>query len=44
MGTTRMAIYRLESARKHEPSLDWLRRYAEAVNCELRVTNELEPH
>jgi DNA-binding XRE family transcriptional regulator len=37
MGTTKSAISRLESAGKHTPSLGTLRRYAEAVGCELQV-------
>lgn len=37
MGTTKSAISRLESASKHAPSLDTLKRYAEAVGCELQV-------
>jgi DNA-binding XRE family transcriptional regulator len=37
MGTTKSAISRLESAGKHAPSLATLKRYAEAVGCELRV-------
>ncbi len=37
MGTTKSAISRLESAGKHTPSLSTLRRYAEAVGCELQV-------
>lgn len=37
MGTTKSAISRLESAGKHMPSLGTLRRYAEAVGCELHV-------
>lgn len=37
MGTTKSAISRLEAAGKHTPSLDTLRRYAEAVGCELQV-------
>lgn len=37
MGTTKSAISRLESAGKHTPSLDTLKRYAEAVGCELQV-------
>ena len=37
MGTTKSAISRLESAGKHAPSLATLRRYAEAVGCELQV-------
>ncbi len=37
MGTTKSAISRLESAGKHAPSLNTLRRYAKAVGCELQV-------
>jgi DNA-binding XRE family transcriptional regulator len=37
MGTTKSAISRLESAGKHAPSLATLKRYAEAVGCELQV-------
>lgn len=37
MGTTKSAISRLESAGKHRPSLDTLKRYAEAVGCKLEV-------
>lgn len=37
MGTTKSTISRLESAGKHTPSLDTLRRYAEAVGCDLQV-------
>lgn len=37
MGTTRSAISRLESAGKHAPSLETLKRYADAVGCELQV-------
>ena len=42
MGTTKSAISRLESAGKHTPSLATLKRYAEAVGCELQV--KLVPH
>ena len=42
MGTTKSAISRLESARKHAPSLATLKRYASAVGCELQV--KLVPH
>ena len=41
MGTTKSAVSRLESAGKHAPSLATLKRYAEAVGCELQV--KLEP-
>ncbi|MGH8517043.1 MAG: helix-turn-helix domain-containing protein [Panacagrimonas sp.] len=40
MGTQAPAINRLESALgsgKHSPSIDTLKRYAEAVGCELQV-------
>jgi DNA-binding XRE family transcriptional regulator len=37
MGTTKSAVSRLESAGKHAPSLSTLKRYAEAVGCELKV-------
>jgi len=42
MGTTRRAIFRLESAGKQAPSLATLKRYAIAVGCELLVC--LVPH
>jgi DNA-binding XRE family transcriptional regulator len=37
MGTSKSAVSRLESAGKHTPSLTTLRRYAEAVGCNLQV-------
>jgi DNA-binding XRE family transcriptional regulator len=42
MGTTKSAISRLESAGKHAPSLATLKKYAQAVGCELQV--RLVPH
>jgi DNA-binding XRE family transcriptional regulator len=42
MGTTKSAISRLEAAGKHAPSISTLRRYAEAVGCDLQV--KLVPH
>jgi DNA-binding XRE family transcriptional regulator len=42
MGTTKSAISRLESAGKHAPSLATLKRYAQAVGCDLQV--QLVPH
>ena len=42
MGTTKSAISRLESAGRHAPSIATLRRYAQAVGCELQV--KLVPH
>jgi len=37
MGTTKSAVSRLEGAGKHSPSLGTLRRYAQAVGCDLQV-------
>jgi DNA-binding XRE family transcriptional regulator len=37
MGTTKSAVSRLEGSGKHAPSLTTLRRYAQAVGCELKV-------
>lgn len=37
MGTTKSAVSRLESATKHAPSIATLKRYADAVGCELQV-------
>ena len=37
MGTTKSAISRLEAAGKHAPSLNTLKRYAQAVGCKLQV-------
>ncbi|MCL2644951.1 MAG: helix-turn-helix domain-containing protein [Betaproteobacteria bacterium] len=42
MGTTKSAISRLESAGKNAPSIATLKRYAQAVGCELQVL--LVPH
>jgi transcriptional regulator with XRE-family HTH domain len=42
MGTTKSAISRLETAGKHAPSLNTLKKYAQAVGCELQV--KLVPH
>ncbi|MFZ9901998.1 MAG: helix-turn-helix domain-containing protein, partial [Vulcanococcus sp.] len=36
-GTTRSAISRLEAARKHLPALTTLRRYADALDCDLEI-------
>lgn len=41
MGVAQSSVARLEStagSRKHAPSLATLRRYADAVGCELRIT------
>jgi DNA-binding XRE family transcriptional regulator len=37
MGTTKSAVSRLESAGKHAPSLTTLKKYAEAVGCDLEI-------
>ncbi len=37
MGTTKSAVSRLEGSGKHAPSLATLRKYAQAVGCELQV-------
>ena len=37
MGTTKSAVSRLESARKHAPSLTTLKKYAQAVGCHLEI-------
>jgi DNA-binding XRE family transcriptional regulator len=37
MGTTKSTVLRLESAGEHAPSLATLKRYADAVGCELQV-------
>jgi DNA-binding XRE family transcriptional regulator len=42
MGTTKSAISRLEAAGRHTPSLATLKKYAQAVGCELQV--KLVPH
>ena len=37
MGTTKSAVSRLEAAHQHSPSVTTLRKYAEAVGCELEI-------
>jgi DNA-binding XRE family transcriptional regulator len=37
MGTTKSAISRLEATGKHAPSIATLKRYANAVGCDLQV-------
>ena len=37
MGTTRSAISRLEGSRKHLPALSTLRRYADALGCDVVI-------
>ncbi|TNJ34121.1 helix-turn-helix domain-containing protein [Prosthecochloris vibrioformis] len=41
IGTTKSAISRLEGGSKHAPSVTTLRKYAEAVGCDLVI--KLEP-
>jgi DNA-binding XRE family transcriptional regulator len=37
MGTTKSAISRLEASGKHTPSLSTLKKYAQAVGCNLEI-------
>src|SRR3989339_1898328 len=37
MGTTKSAVSRLESTGKHAPSLTTLKKYAQAVGCDLKI-------
>lgn len=37
MGTTKSSVSRLESAGKHAPSLTTLKKYAQAVGCDLEI-------
>jgi DNA-binding XRE family transcriptional regulator len=37
MGTTKSAVSRLETAGKHTPSLNTLKKYAKAVGCRLEI-------
>ena len=37
MGTTKSAVSRLEGAGKHAPSLNTLKKYAQAVGCHLEI-------
>jgi transcriptional regulator with XRE-family HTH domain len=37
IGTAKSAVSRLESGGKHIPSITTLRKYAEAVGCELEI-------
>jgi len=37
MGTTKSAVSRLEGTGRHSPSLSTLRRYAQAVGCDVEV-------
>ena len=37
IGTTKSVISRLEAGGKHSPSITTLRKYAEAVGCELEI-------
>ena len=38
MGTTKSAVSRLEGVGKHAPSLATLKKYAQAVGCELQIS------
>ncbi|HYN21417.1 MAG TPA: helix-turn-helix transcriptional regulator [Thermoanaerobaculia bacterium] len=37
MGTTKSAVSRLEAAGKHSPSVSTLKKYAQAVGCEVEI-------
>ncbi len=37
MGTTKSAVSRLEASVKHAPSLSTLKRYAQAVGCDVQI-------
>ena len=37
MGTTRSAVSRLEAAGRHSPSVATLKKYADAVGCEIEI-------
>jgi DNA-binding XRE family transcriptional regulator len=37
MGTTKSAVSRLEAVGRHSPSVSTLKRYAEAVGCEVEI-------
>jgi DNA-binding XRE family transcriptional regulator len=37
MGTTKSAVSRLEAAGKHSPSVATLKKYAQAVGCEIEI-------
>jgi len=37
MGTTKRAVLLLESTGKHAPSLTTLKKYAQAVGCEMEI-------
>jgi ribosome-binding protein aMBF1 (putative translation factor) len=43
MGTTKSAISRLEASGKHVPSLSTLKKYAQAVGCQLVIKLIPEP-
>ena len=38
MGTTKSAVSRLEAAGKHSPSVTTLKKYAQAVGCDIKIT------
>lgn len=37
MGTTKSAVSRLEAAGKHSPSVSTIKKYAQAVGCEVEI-------
>lgn len=44
MGTTKSAVSRLEAAGKHSPSVATLKKYAQAVGCEIEIRLHPTPH
>lgn len=44
MGTTKSAVSRLEAAGKHSPSVSTLKRYAQAVGCDVEIRLVSTPH
>lgn len=43
MGTTKSAVSRLEAAGKHSPSVSTLKKYAQAVGCDVEI-RLVSPH
>jgi DNA-binding XRE family transcriptional regulator len=44
MGTTKSAVSRLEAAGKHSPSVSTLKKYAQAVGCDVEIRLVSAPH
>ena len=43
MGTTKSAVSRLEAAGKHSPSVSTLKKYAQAVGCDVEIKLVSDP-